>query len=281
MNTNDLNAPSAVTQNIARAKAYIKRDEPVRAIETMLDGLKLFEPKKILGKARFATEVLIEECVAELNRSPKIRTFLEAVAKSSSMKMLYKPGEEKALIQVLAVLHKALEQSELNEKMDAEAKTNARRTGLWEKGTALLADGDAAMGRAVLRRMADEFGHEDGVLANIGKKLLDAKLYFEAQEFLEQALEAFPKQSRIYTDLIACNMAMREVEKVEAIYKAAIKQFGMHPQTLLNFARFYLDWNKRDDAAEQALAVLRADPDNEEAKALYEKAEGRYNRSGR
>ncbi len=270
---NLLSIPPSVTQNIARSKAYLKREEPARAIQTMLAGLNLFEPEKIIGKARFETEVLIEECIAEMNRNPKVRKILEAFAKSSAVKIVYKPGEEKKLIQVLTVLHKALEQAEAEKHESAQAQKDARRAELWEKGSTLLAQGDAPRGKAMLRRLADEFGREDGVLLKIGKLLLDAKLYFEAQEFLEQALEAFPKQGQTYTALISCYMAVRELEKAEKTYEAAVKQFGTHPKTLLNFARFYLEWNKRDKAAEYAMIVLRNEPDNAEAQDLLDKAE--------
>ena len=267
--------PTDIIQNLARSKAYLKRDELLRAIETMLDGLKAFEPKKLLGKARFEIEVQIGECLMDLNRSPKLMTLLQNLTKSHTAKVAYKSGDEQTLIQVLTVLHKALDNSENNKKMEAREKTDARRKDLWEKGTAFLSNGDAPRARSIFRRLGDEFGHEEDVLLNIGKKFLEAKLYFEAQEFMQQALTAFPKQGQIYTYLISCNTAMNEMEKVEKIYEAAIKQFGRHPRTLLNLARFYLNWNKRDKAAEQALAVLQIQPDNAEAKELFEKAEKR------
>ena len=183
---------------------------------------------------------------------------------------------------MLTILHKALEQAGLNAKIGAQEEVDARRKALWESGIAHIDNGDAPKSRVVLKRLADEFGHEEDMLLNIGKKFLDHKLYPDALEFLEPALEAFPKQSQIYAHLITCYTAMGEMEKVEKIYLAALKQFGAHPKTLLKFARFYMDWNKREQAFDQALAVLRLEPDNAEAKELCDRAEGkRYKRYGK
>ena len=224
-----------------------------------------------MGKARFETEVLIQECIGELNRQPLVRTLLESLAKSSKVSIAYTPGQEGKLKVLLPIVHKALLESGSAKEREAGEQVLARKNTLREKGLNYLAAGDAARGKAALRVLGDEFGEETGVLAEIGLVLVEHKLYFEAAEFLEQSMEAFPKESRAYAAAADCYLTLREFEKAETVYLNAVKEFGKHPKTMLNLARLYAQWNKKDKAFEAARDVLRKDPENAEAKEMVEK----------
>lgn len=268
-----LQAPPSVIQNIARAKSYVKRDEPVRALDCLLTALELFKPEAILGKARYVVEVNILECVTDLNSHPKIRGILQTFAKSKKAAIAYAPGEEAKLVPVLKILRKALVEMENEKKRAAEALVANRKVSLFEKGKRHIAEGETPRGKAVLRQLGDEFGHEAGVLADIGKILIGAGLQWDAIEFLEQAVEGFPKASGAYADLVACYLAMREYEKAETLYVKAIKEFGEHPQTLVNLGKLYIAWNKRDKAFEILNKAVHRDPGNQEAKELLAKVD--------
>jgi tetratricopeptide (TPR) repeat protein len=264
-------APASVSQNIARAKSQVKRDEPLRALDALITALELFEPEKIIGKARYEVEVNILECVTDLGRVPKVRDFLTRVTRSDKVGIAYAPGGEKKLLSALTVLRKGLQEADAEKIRQAGEKIEHRKTMLLEKAKASLAGGETPRGKAVLRQLGDEFGHEPGVLALIGSMLLEAKLQYEAVEFLEQALELFPKESKVYADLVNSYTELKEYEKAEAVYLKAIKQFGQHPKTLLNLARLYLLWNKKDQAFEAAGRAAKLDPGNQEARELMEK----------
>lgn len=268
-------APSAVPQNIARAKSLVKRDEPVRAIDALVTALELFEPDKILGKARFEIEVNVQECVGDISRHSAVRALLTRLTRSTSSVIAYTPGEEAKLLPVLKVLRKALAETAAEEIRTAEGKVTDRKVALLAKGKEHLAAGEMPKARAVLKRLGEEFGTEPGVLLEIGSLLALAKLYYEAAEFLEQALETFPKESGAYGELVSCYTALREHEKAEAVYLRAIAQFGRHPRTLINLGKLYLDWNKKDKALDVLNQAVRMDPGNEEAKALRDQSEGR------
>lgn len=116
--------------------------------------------------------------------------------------------------------------------------------------------------------MVDEFGHEPGVLADIAARLLDKDLLPEAADILAQARAADPRDPAIYTMAIQAYQGLGEMAKAEAVYLAAIRQFGGHPQTYLNLARHYMTWRKRDKAYEFARKALDADPALAEAREI-------------
>ena len=269
-----LNAPPSVTQNIARAKSYVKRDELVRALDCLLTALELFQPDAIIGKARYVVEVNILECISDLNGHAKIRNLLQSIAKSDKVSIAYAPGSEAKLVPILQILRKALTEMDADKLRAAEEAVRGRKDSLWVKAKSLLAEGETPRGKSVLRQLGDEFGHEPGVLADIGKTLIGAGLQWEAMEFLEQAVENFPRSSGPYADLVACYLEMREYEKAEGLYLKVIKSFGEHPRTLVNLGKLYISWNKKDKAFDVLNKAVSRDPSNEEARELYTKLGG-------
>ncbi|MDL2209573.1 hypothetical protein LJC26_02070 [Desulfovibrio sp. OttesenSCG-928-O18] len=265
--------PPSVTQNIARSKSLVKRDEPIRALDALLAALDLFEPEKIVGKARSVVEINIYESVTELNSHTRIKRLIQEVAHSDKAAIAYKPGEEGKLAVVLKILRKALAEADAAKAEAAENSAVHRKEELLEKGKACLASGEAPRGKASLRRLSEEYGTEPGVLEEIGRILVAANYKDDAIEFLEQAIELFPRASGAYGVLADCYMTLREFEKGEALYTNAIKEFGAHPKTLVNLGKLYIAWNKRDKAFEVLNKAVRQDPTNEEAKELFAKVD--------
>ena len=263
-----LTAPSSVSQNIARAKSLINRRELVRALDCLTVALENFTPLSLISKARHEVEVHIRQCVADINLNPKVRKLLTELTHAPASSISYKPGEEASLLTVLGVLRKALENMEVADKQGAQHVLKQRKAELIEKGQSLLARGEGVKAKVELRKLATDFGKEPGILAQIGSMFVEAKLPADAAEFLEFAIEAFPKDGQVYGTLVDCYMGMKEYEKAEAVYKKALKQFGPHPRTLVNLAKVYRLLNKRQKAAEMAQRALFMDPGNAEAKAI-------------
>ena len=266
-----LSVPQSVGHNLARAKSLLKRDETIRALEAMIAGLDLYEPQKLLGKARFEIEVIVQECVLELNRQPAVRTLFETLTNSQRSTVPYTPKQEDKLKGVLTLVHKALTQDiAAKEQNSAEAKVK-RKALLQEKGLAYLKKGDFPRGKAALRVLADEYSSEPGLAAQVAGWFLEYKLYLDAADMLEKAIEQTPKDSRTYPLAIQCYKAMRDYEKLESVYLRAIRQFGKHPRTLLNLAKLYVEWNKKDKAYSAAQDAYNKDNSLTEAKEIMDK----------
>lgn len=269
------NVPPSVPQHIARAKAALKRGQGLKAVRSLMSALELFEPKKVIGKAKYETGIFIMEVVEDLNRNAKVQQFLAKVGSSGPSSIPYAPGQEEQLYAALSILEKVLMEDAEAEEMDLAENRDERRDQLWTRGATLLANGDAPRGKAALRRLAEEFGGEPGVNAKIGEALVKAKLEPEAVEFLEEAIRQSPNDHKSYGYLVRSYTELREFEKAEKIYIVALKRFGQHYRTLINFANLYKLWNKRDQAYDIARMALREAPGNKEAQAIMDWADRR------
>ncbi|MDR0465983.1 MAG: tetratricopeptide repeat protein [Deltaproteobacteria bacterium] len=259
-----------MSQNIARAKSLIQRHELTRALDCLLSALDGFDPNNLIGKARFEVEVNIRQCVSEINLNPRIRDLLTDLTHSSKAIIPYTPGAEAALRTVLTALRNALEHIEQAEKQGAQQALRQRKADLLATGENFLAQGEGVKAKIELRKLAEEYGKEPGVYSQIGLMFVKAHLAHDAAEFLELAIEAYPKDSQCYGPLVECYMSAQEYEKAEAVYLKVLKNLGSHPRTLVNLAKVYKLQNKRQKAAETAQRALSMDPNNEEAKEMVE-----------
>jgi Flp pilus assembly protein TadD len=263
--------PTAVSHNLNRARSLLKRDDTVRALESMIAGIDAFHPNTMPGKLRFEVEVLISECVQELNRQPMVRALLEKLSHSPNASVPYQPGKEVKLRSLLQLVFKALKESIADRERNAEEERVKRKELLLQKGAELLKAGDMPRGKAALRVAAEEFGKEKGIFVQVADLLLAHNLHFEAGEMLERAIEEFPKDAAAYGKATQCWTTLREFEKAEAVYLAAVKNFGKHPRTLLNMAKLYLLWNKKEKAFSVALEAYNKDKSLVEAKEIVDK----------
>ena len=263
--------PPSVSQNIARAKSLLGRGEAVRALGALLTAIDLFESAGVVGRARSGTEIALYECVDTCNHNPVIKKLIREIAKSDKAVIAYKPGEEKKLAAVLTLIRKALTEAEAAKAREAEDSHRQRREGLFEEAQKCFQANEAPKARALLRRLGDEFGSEPGILASIGHTLSEAGFLPDAVPYFEQAIADFPRDSGPYSELTNGYLALKEYEKAEKLYLAAIREFGAHPRTLTNLGKLYVTWNKRDKAFEVLNQAIRLDPDNEETQELLAK----------
>ncbi|MPN39803.1 hypothetical protein SDC9_187335 [bioreactor metagenome] len=154
------------------------------------------------------------------------------------------------------------------QQVATEAVENRKKI-IFSKAEVLLKAGEGARGKAMLRSLGEDFGHESGVLTTIGSLLMECGFAFDAIVFFEEAIEAFPRDPASYGPLAACYTEFQEFEKGERLYLNAIREFGTHPRTMINLAKLYIAWNKRYKAFVLLSQVLQKDPDNEEAKEIF------------
>jgi pentatricopeptide repeat protein len=263
-----LTVPTAVSQNIARAKSLLQRHELPRALDCLISALENFVPGSLIRKARSEVEINLRQCVADINLDPKVHSLLTELTHSPDPHIPYTPGEEAALLTVLGVLRKALENMEHASKEGAQQALLQRKADLLEKAKSLLAQGEGVKAKIELRKLATEYGEEHGILTQIGNMLAQANMPADAAEFLELAIEAFPKDGPVYSTLVDCYTGIGEYEKAEAVYLKVLKQFGAHPRTLTNLAKVYKRLNKRQKAADAAQRALTMDPGNAEAREI-------------
>lgn len=268
-----LTVPPSVTQNLARVKSLLGRGETIRALDSFLAAIGLFEEAQIVGRARAGAEIVFRECVDLCNRNAQIRNLIKEIAKSDTAVIAYTAGQESQLASVLRILRKGLAEAETAKEQAALAEAENRREAMFAKALEYFSAGEAPKGRAMLRKIGDEFGGEPGILARVGHILAETDFMPDAVPYFEQAITDFPRDSAPYSELAGCYLKLHEYEKAETLYMAAIRTFGAHPRTLTNLGRLYLTWNKRDKAFEALQQAQRHAPESEEIAALLAKAE--------
>ena len=266
-----LTVPPTVAQDFARTKSLLGRNETIRALEAFTSGLNTFEAAHVLGRARAGVEFTIQECVAVCNNHKDIRNLLQRLSKSDKAAIAYKPGEEAQLVSVLGIIRKALVEAEGAEQRAVEEEVRQYKVSQLAAAHQALQSGEAAKGRALLRRLGEDHSNDQSVLFRIADMLIQAGFMPDAVPYLEQSVADFPRESNAYGVLATCYMTLQEYEKAETLYKAAIKDFGAHPKTMANLGKLYIQWNKKEKAFEVLQQVVRREPDNAEVAELFAK----------
>ena len=271
-----ITSPSKIVrEHFARAKTSLARDEVLKSVSSALAGIEHLIRGRILGTERFDVDVHIAEYFTEFNRHPLIRAYFANKKIMASPFIRYARGTEKAVLGKLSDMEKELQTMEARQEENREQKKEQRKSELIAKGQEFLDQGDHPRGKGLLRRVAEAYGDEPGVLTDISARLLKAKLFVEAADMLEKAIERFPSDSRAWSLASKAYMDMREFERLEILFKKAVKQFGSHPKTLLNMAKMYYMWHKYDEAYDFAKQALDSDGNLEEAKAIISATEKR------
>ncbi len=264
--------PKLIKENLARAKAYLKRDDAIRSLEAAVIALHEYNNITIVGNNKFVTEVGIQEYVAEVNRHPDIREFFISRRLTKEPFVVYTPGQETKLAERLDSIFTGMSAAQEQFEKEEEVRLHQERAALLRRGLEFLyTKGDEAKGRAVLRRYIEMYGEEAGVITEIADHFLKAQLPFEAADLYEQAIDKFPNDSKAYVGAISAYTELGEKEKTEKTYLAIIRKFGAHPKTFLNFAKFYLSCNIKDKAYDYAMRAFQADNTLEAAKAIMDK----------
>ncbi len=269
-------ASKEVSENLARAKAYLKRDDCLRSLEAAAASLEFYAQKKIVGNAKFLAEVNFREYINALARHGMVRNFFLSRGITKEPLIIYKAGQEEELAKALRVLLRALEEISQQAEKAEQKKEEQERDDSLKKGLELIyTKGEEIRGRAILRRHLDVYGQEEGVMTEVAGHFLKASLSLEAAELYERAMEKFPKDARAYLGAIEAHTALGDNEKVEKTYLKIIKAFGGHPKTYLNMSKFYLGWHKRLKAYEYALWALQGDENLKEAQEIMDKIDKR------
>ena len=262
-----------IRENISRARGYLRRDEFARSIEAACDALMRKGSNSALGLGRSEVDLLFIELCDDFSRHPKVIAFLESLGIKGGPFVRYKPGDEMLLAKKLAALRMKMEEVDQAAEENAARKRVQQREEWLRLGQENLAEKNYPKGKVYLRRVVETYGDEPEVIRNVGRLFLEAGLLTEAAEMFALAIERAPNDQHAWRLAIETYDALSEFQKAETLYLDAVKVFGGHPMTVLNIAKFYLKWHKKDDAYEYAQRALAMDADLEEAKAIRDQIE--------
>lgn len=261
-------APKDLRENMARANGYLRRNEIERALAAMSAALRRYGELRLTRAARAGLDAQINEFLRSLARHPAMRALLDPRHSGAAQSIPYRPGQAGTLCTVLEGLARILRQdAQSSVRQEAETRLE-RKKNLIETGLRFLREGQTAVGRAFLRRVAEEFSEEEGIRVQLGQIFAAAGQHAEAARMYEQAMQNRPREAAAYTGAVDSWLEAREFAKAENVYKAVLRVFGGHPATYGKMARMYLDWGKTHSAEDLARRALQEDPAQPDALAV-------------
>lgn len=262
-----------IRECISRARGYLRRDDLYRCIEAANDALLLKGNNPALGMGRSEVDLLFVEMCDEFSRHPRVVAFLEGMGISGAPFVRYKIGDEILIIKKLTAFRIKMEEGEEREKERAAKRRSVQKEEWLQLGRESLVQKSYPKGKVYLRRVVETFGDDPDVTREVGKLFSDAGLLIEAAEMFSLAIERFPNDQQAWRLAIDTYDALGDFKKAEALYLGAVRSFGGHPMTFLNIARFYLKWNRKEDAYDYAIRALDLDPNLAEAKEIRDKVD--------
>ncbi|MDY7001868.1 MAG: hypothetical protein SVS15_08830 [Thermodesulfobacteriota bacterium] len=257
-------------EHIARAKVALGKGDIQKSVVSLIEAVKMMSSGKIFGREKFEVEVHFQECLKEFNRHEDIKKFFTSQNVHKTPYVTYQRGRERDVLQFMTETLAGMQAGQKKSEQEAEGRKDQKKKDMLDRGQELLDSKEFPKAKSVMRKVAEAYGKEPGVLTDIGGRLLKAGLFFEAGEFLEEAIAKNPKDSHAFAFAVQAYKNAREFAKMETLYKAALKQFGAHPKTLQNMAKMYLDWRKYDKAYDFAKQAFDGDNSLSEAKEIMD-----------
>lgn len=258
----------SIKENVARAKGHMRGNRFRKAMDAALCALDVRARAKLYGQERLEADFQLAEFCDEFSDHPKIIAFLREIKYRARPFLRYEKERVDFVRGRLGIMRRRWDEK-LEEKERARAERRlAEKEGWLEKADSCFKAGELPKGKVYLRRVAEKYGQEPGVMTDVGRRMLEAELFYEAAELLGQTIELFPAEATAYKFRVEAFMGLGEYPKAEEVYLAAIKKFGAHPRTYLNMCELYKVWRKRDKIFEYAQRALALDPTSPEAKKL-------------
>ena len=258
---------------IQRAKSYLGRYDVAKSIDIMLGVLRAKAELPVIGTDKYDLDMLLSDYCADFNKNPRVLEFLETVGYSKPQYLLHAPhgvGRDVPLLNKLAAYRRRVSEREMAQRQQVQQERMAKCEALISQGMELLSAKEFPKGRVALKKAAEQFFREPGVLTRVGTAMLQAGFPKDASEILKKALELYPKDQSVYRLLIEAYNAMGKPDSVEGVYLAAVKQFGPHPTTYLNMSKFFQQQRKREQSLDYARRAYDLDPTLEEAKFIMD-----------
>ncbi|MBF0482579.1 MAG: hypothetical protein HQK81_10340 [Desulfovibrionaceae bacterium] len=260
-----------IKADVARAKIYLARGDLLKSVEAFIAALTAKVAAPMAGADKSVIEPQMSEYCDEFSNNFQAIEFLKSIDYTEKPYIKFRPGLDGKILNKLTAFRLKMLAVEDEANKAAQAERQARLDDLLAKGKEFLAAGQAAKGKVLLKRAAEQFASQPGVLAEAGKLMLDAGYPSDAAEVLRTAMATFPRDPAPYKSYIDACLAMGNNEATEEAYLNVVKVFGPHPQTYLNISKFYVNWRKNDLAFDYAQRAFGMDANLTEAKEIMDR----------
>lgn len=245
---------SKARKQLSEVRSLIKKGRLFPAVQFLHAGITTMMRTSLIKNERAELEDMVHEAVSWVAKDEEIRKIFP-------LAIVYKPGEEEALADVVQQLLTLLE-ARFTEEASAGLKVlEERREKMLAEIRALLNTGELDKAAELHEQFVLEFGEDYGVLAEIGEHYLDAERYDEAFDCLSRALEANPDAIYLYNRVGIVLRKMERYDLAEKYYKKALQIAGKDVGLLFNLGRLYVEWQQWTKAERVARMIVKIAPD--------------------
>jgi len=266
--------PKEIREDIARARAYAKKGDYLKTLQSMASAMKNLLTSQVFGSEKFEIYAHLDEALRDLNKMPMIeKLFPKGLG--------YQRGKEKEFFLTLMRLHQ-----KLGEAMEKSRTAKIRkRLGVLDdnmiKAAELIKNGDPLNARKIYRKISEYFQDIDGIDSDIGNRMTQFGMFAEAIEYLNKAIEISKSDIRANNALIMCYEGLHETDKALEAIKECMRWVGVSENLYLRTAKLQLKKRDWGEVYNNAKAALDRNPLNVEAKKLMEQAEARVFSGGK
>ena len=268
--------PRDIREPMVRAVGYLKRDQPLQAMQAMVIALKAAHLRNSFPLQRALVKP-IQDFLQNLEKNPRIQALLAGCVPDDTPAFPFSAGQEGKLMAVLDGLVRILQKQEQThaDQRQAYLLANQRKFTLFQTAQDYLELGQFALAEAFFIRLIVEFQDDEKLWIDVADLLKNQGCQKELAGFYEAVSKIYPKNAQVYSLALNELLSLGEYERAEDVFKRFLEVFGRHPNTLARMAKFYLKWGKLDQAEMAAAEALSRDPLLEDALEVLDALQGK------
>lgn len=241
----------------------LKKGKYMPAVQAVRDAVLGMLKESLMKGERQEFEHMIREATYALNADANLRKVYPLVIK-------YEPGNEKALLNSMNELLKALQEQVTDEAKEDLAAMQKRKENELQKGQDHLDKEEYDEAQAVFEQLVKEFGTDSDLKADIADRYLKAERYQDAFKLLDEALRDDPNAIFLYNRIGMVLRKMGDFETAEKYYLKALAIVSDDEYLHFNVGRLYYDWKKWKKMGQAAQRALEINPNFKEASKMLQ-----------
>jgi len=250
-----------ISEHLARARGYIQRNDPSRALGSFMVGLKGSMENRLLGREKIDFEVAVREVAQLLMRNDTVQQFLPDGIN-------YQPGQEKRLLLQIAEglkrLHAHLRKGNIEENRSRKLRLDQAVI----RGQKMLASGRPDEADASFQEALSLYVDEIALFPLLGSKYMDAGMPRQALPYLKQGLSLHPGDQPTLTHLVRAYEELKDFGQALQYQRELLDVYGETPDRLLKMADLLALSRDHAGALKTAQRILELNPNFVKAKRL-------------
>ncbi len=250
-----------VKQQLSGINTLLKQDKIFAAANSMYEALSFILRTSLMKHEKKEFEQQLEWAVYQLGSNTKLKEVFPLI-------IAYTPGQEKELHETIKQLLATLQDVKNQEAKDQLEAWKAKKRRELAKAQTALDEKDYDKAKYLFSKIYKDYKDDEGLLADVGERFLNAGIYDEAIKYLSEAYKNHPDSFQIFNKLGMALRKNKQFTEAEQFYLEALSASPKNEYILFNLGRVYIDWKKWRRVEKTALKALEIKPDFVEAQKM-------------